>query len=623
MSQGQQVIPPMSPAVGASGSVDKAHVLIVEDDRVSQRVLGQICESAGHRVLAVDSLNEAREELHRNVLFDLVFLDSHLGKDWGWEFLGELRSDALYRSIPVVVYTGHTERETLLQYIELGVQAVRAKPYKGEIVLSEVLKARQAGWCGRMFHSAEAVCERLRLSRTDYFSMLEASGLELERCTRELKTLLGGNPSARLLEALRFLKSQGNMIGVPALEQIAAAIQAWVDADEPVAAVRSLQRVDDIARLIKQRCAEFHGEGSSRVVFSRPSELAPELPPAMPLPPPPPQSAGSVAVHARKVASGPAWSIGKCFGRLQNKAIFKEEDYVQLVESGLVTQPMAGFLACVAAVEAIPNRSLDEARGALAALPDFSAPFGRIAEQLGVRSFNTDPLRNIERLGLERTLILIEAAKAASCALVESPLSLSHAMVHSVATGLIAHEAGRMLHLAHAHLLFPLGLLHDVGRWMMAVEEPGFYTIAIGLAQGDGTDMAMAERITFGLSQEELGLRLCRRFGLRTLFCDGIAHHGNSGSPDVEPGNRVSVAMIQLAMDLAYAAAAEQASETEQIKARLLADAHPSWAVLAQGGVSLPLSRRDLVEHLMTVAATSQWITMVLGSWAAGTRRKA
>ena len=604
--------------VAMSGS-RQAFILIIEDDQVSHRILSKICTNSGHKVVIAENLAHAREELQRNVLFDLVFLDSQLGRDWGWNFLGELRTDALFRGLPVVVYTSHTERDALLQYIELGVQAVRAKPFKGEVVFAEIEKALQTDWRGRMMHAPSKVCERLRIKETDYYTMLSTAALEIEKGAKEIKSLVGTHNHTRVTEALRQLRSQGNMIGLPALELISNSIQSCLERQELAAAVRALQRIDLLVNLINLSCGKHYGEDSSQIKLSRPSEKAPELP-VITTPLPPVHTVGA-ASHGRKLAAGPAWSIGKCFGRLKKLVVFSEQDIEQMIVDGGNNQPIHGFLDCLAAVEKIPGAGFEQGKQALAGLPAFQLTFNRIAEQLGVRGFVDDPVRGMEMMGVERTMILVEAARAASCALIESPLTLSHAMVHSVTTGLIAHELGRLLHLANSHLLFSLGLTHDIGRWLLAVEEPGFYTIAIGLAQAEGTDMGMAEKLTFGHSQEELGRRVLERAGLRRLYLDSAGHHLEPASAEIEPDNRVSVSLIHLARDLAYAAAADHRSESDQIVARISAKGYPVWSVLSNSGVEIPMSGTDLVQRCMTLASTCQWVTLVLGSWAAGVRR--
>jgi CheY-like chemotaxis protein len=68
-----------------------AKVLIVEDDRLSQKVMGQVLTNAGHEALFADSTRKAWEKLQEHVLVDLVVLDNQLNQEWGWQFLRRMR----------------------------------------------------------------------------------------------------------------------------------------------------------------------------------------------------------------------------------------------------------------------------------------------------------------------------------------------------------------------------------------------------------------------------------------------------------------------------------------------------------------------------------------------------
>jgi CheY-like chemotaxis protein len=118
-----------------------ATVLVVEDDKLSQRILSKMLAGGNHVALLAASVEEGWATLRQNVSVDLVILDNQLGKEWGWQFLERLREDILYQNLPVVVYTGHTERNSILRYVELGVKTMLVKPYKAEIIFEEVSKA--------------------------------------------------------------------------------------------------------------------------------------------------------------------------------------------------------------------------------------------------------------------------------------------------------------------------------------------------------------------------------------------------------------------------------------------------------------------------------------------------
>ena len=161
-----------------------AIVLIVEDDRVSQKILTKVLRNAGHEALTATNLMEAGTLLRQHILVDLVILDSQLGNEWGWDFLRELRMDPIFRGIPVVVYTAHTERSLLVRYVELGVQNLRVKPYRGEVVLEEVARALKTGWAAGLLENISEVCARLKVTPTDYCGLLNTAAPLIEQASR-------------------------------------------------------------------------------------------------------------------------------------------------------------------------------------------------------------------------------------------------------------------------------------------------------------------------------------------------------------------------------------------------------------------------------------------------------
>ena len=68
-----------------------ATILLIDDDRVCQRLGEKIFGAAGHEVLSAGTARGGLELLMRTVLVDLVILDNQLDGDWGWTFLAEAR----------------------------------------------------------------------------------------------------------------------------------------------------------------------------------------------------------------------------------------------------------------------------------------------------------------------------------------------------------------------------------------------------------------------------------------------------------------------------------------------------------------------------------------------------
>lgn len=80
--------PPFTPVRATHGP---ALVLLVEDDRLSQRIVAKIFAKAGHTLVVADTVAAGLDALRQNPFFDLVVVDNHLGTDMGWTLLAEIR----------------------------------------------------------------------------------------------------------------------------------------------------------------------------------------------------------------------------------------------------------------------------------------------------------------------------------------------------------------------------------------------------------------------------------------------------------------------------------------------------------------------------------------------------
>jgi DNA-binding response OmpR family regulator len=101
-------------------------ILLVEDNKKILDVNSWALEDAGHKVLAAETLAEARQFLSREKP-DLAVLDIMLPDGDGLEFLPELRS--IYK-IPVLFLTSKTEQEEIIKGLRAGSNDYITKPYK-------------------------------------------------------------------------------------------------------------------------------------------------------------------------------------------------------------------------------------------------------------------------------------------------------------------------------------------------------------------------------------------------------------------------------------------------------------------------------------------------------------
>ena len=122
---------PRLPSVGTgfvSGSAPAAGtILIADDNRVNQLLLGRVLEQDGHTVVFAEHGREALELLRRR-RFDLMLLDVLMPELDGYGVLEELQRDPHLRDIPVVVTSSLDELDSVVRCLEMGAEDYLTKP---------------------------------------------------------------------------------------------------------------------------------------------------------------------------------------------------------------------------------------------------------------------------------------------------------------------------------------------------------------------------------------------------------------------------------------------------------------------------------------------------------------
>ena len=108
--------------------ISDLNVLIIDDNRYTLSMLREML-----RWLNVRNVNFAKngkEALSIKVETDLIFCDLHMTPISGMEFTNLLRTNktAYPRSTPIIMLTGHTERERVIQARDMGSSLYLAKP---------------------------------------------------------------------------------------------------------------------------------------------------------------------------------------------------------------------------------------------------------------------------------------------------------------------------------------------------------------------------------------------------------------------------------------------------------------------------------------------------------------
>ena len=101
--------------------------------------------------------------------------------------------------------------------------------------------------------------------------------------------------------------------------------------------------------------------------------------------------------------------------------------------------------------------------------------------------------------------------------------SLSELQQHSLRTAGIAYSLIEDPELRKT--AFSSGMLHDVGRLVLAVNHPEFYERVVPLKRAERIDLHQAENSIHGVTHAEVGAVLLSTFGLPRDIVEATAHH--------------------------------------------------------------------------------------------------
>lgn len=112
-------------------------VLIIEDDFYVTRAYSIKLEKEGINVMSVSDGEAAVDLLKKNNLPDLIVLDLMLPKKSGFEVLSEIRANAQWKNVPVIVLSNIGAQEDVKKIKELGIVEYLVK---ADIGIDEVVE---------------------------------------------------------------------------------------------------------------------------------------------------------------------------------------------------------------------------------------------------------------------------------------------------------------------------------------------------------------------------------------------------------------------------------------------------------------------------------------------------
>lgn len=580
-----------------------ASILVVEDDPVSQKILQNLLGKRGHQVFAASGVGEALTQLHKQAIIDLVVLDNQLQGEYGWEFLQQVRRDFVFKNIPVLVYSASSDRNSVLKYLQLGVQKILVKPYNTKHLEEEIGRAVQFEWRSMIFEPVDRVAQRLMVSEDDYYQSLSKAATDILETVPRLNQLIGRKNSREFDDHISNLHSCALNLGISILENATEAIQNALAKDRLDQGVYYINRLIPTARLMQHRAlahfgiANLEDEDESR----RAALLKRHQDPSRMPPPQPRATPESNDINLREaldeMLQNPLNAFGEDFSRLLDRQIFTAEETIAAFNQQPQRLAIAAYLQSsreLCELDKIKTRQLRETIQQIPGLNGRMVNLANVADS-GVRDLD----KAIEKMGIayaasiSATLTWLKAAKQD-----RNPLKLEPLAQHSLAVAFLSRELS--MKFKDPHSFTSAGLLHNAGKWLVALQFPAFFGIALTVAKNEPARLQTAFQSLFGVNDTALGLRLLVPTGIPRPYTEVIAFH-NKPEKAAAGSARTLAAIVNLANHLAkihgigYSGTKAEGGEEAFIQSS-------AWDALKTENVDIPLTPKDYLSALRLVA---------------------
>lgn len=113
-------------------------IIVVDDDRMSLKMAKRVFERAGFEGEYFGSGAELFARLDGAFVPDIILLDVHMPDADGFEVLKRLKSEPVYRGVPVVFLTGDEDVRTETEGLHAGASDFIRKPFAAEVLVKRV-----------------------------------------------------------------------------------------------------------------------------------------------------------------------------------------------------------------------------------------------------------------------------------------------------------------------------------------------------------------------------------------------------------------------------------------------------------------------------------------------------
>lgn len=550
----------------------------------------------GHVPHVASNVAEAINTLERNTLVDLLILDNQLQGEFGWQFLDHVRKDFVFRSIPALIYTGSSDRNSVLKYLQLGVQKILVKPYNAQHIEEELKRAVEQDWRGMIFEPAERVCQRLNITEDDYYKALTRAAVDLRDRVPQLNKLVGSRDLRLFDDHVSTLQSLALNLGVSVLENAIESITEALRKDKLDQAIYFINRLVPTARLMHHRALAHFGLTNSddfpQDLFDGKRVDAPKKKPDVEAQP----TGGPAADPVDVMLQSPLNAYAEHFRILLTRPVLYEGEMIATVFGQDAAGGIEDLSQCLHFLRDLDARPPAELVSRIEQIPGLTERLINLANTMA-----TGP----ERVRSLDQAIEVAGSSTAACVVVthqwlrvarreRNPLRLEQMAQHNLGVSILVRELATKFKQTHEFAV--AAIAHNIGKWVMAFQYPAFFGLALTLGKGDSEEHSRVERRLFGISHKELGGLFLEH---HKIGDSAVATTRFLNNPVEAPAGmpQIVTSMVNLANLLAKAKRVGFSGSTNSVNKQDFINS-PAWEALKQAQVKIPLDPTEYLSAL-------------------------
>ena len=165
----------------------KAKVLVVDDDKISRRLLCKILQNDGFNTLEAEDSNQGIETLMSDREIDIVISDIMMPGDDGFEFKRQLQENPLFDDKKVVFCSSLRDADTILTAKSLQGSGYLLKPFQEKYIketMNKILKKLLP-----ILEKKQTVCKNLNMDASTYDTMLSSLIADIGNSVEKMKEM--------------------------------------------------------------------------------------------------------------------------------------------------------------------------------------------------------------------------------------------------------------------------------------------------------------------------------------------------------------------------------------------------------------------------------------------------